>query len=44
LAGTIGETMARSLRISNAKLKNTGRWVPGYRTMVDGVTNAVRTP
>lgn len=38
LAGTVGGTMARSLRISNAKLKNTGRWAPRYRTMVDGMT------
>jgi nucleoside-diphosphate-sugar epimerase len=42
LAGTVGRTMARSLRISNARLKNTGRWAPRYRTMVEGLRTANR--
>jgi nucleoside-diphosphate-sugar epimerase len=42
LAGTVGGTMARSLRISNARLKNTGRWAAQYRTMVAGIADIVR--
>jgi nucleoside-diphosphate-sugar epimerase len=42
LAGTVGGTMARSLRISNGRLKNTGRWTPKYRTMVAGITDIAK--
>jgi nucleoside-diphosphate-sugar epimerase len=37
LAGAVGETMARSLRISNVRLKSSSSWAPKYRTMHDGI-------
>jgi Nucleoside-diphosphate-sugar epimerases len=37
LLGSLGETLARSLRISNRKLERASRWAPRYRTLVDGM-------
>lgn len=37
LLGSLGETLARSLRISNRKLERASAWSPRYRTIVDGV-------
>ena len=36
LTGGLGETMARSLRISNAKLRQMGGWAPKYATSREG--------
>jgi nucleoside-diphosphate-sugar epimerase len=36
LAGGLGETMARSLRISNEKLRQQGGWSPTYATSREG--------
>jgi len=36
LAGSMGETMARSLRISNAKLRDSTAWIPRYPTAREG--------
>jgi nucleoside-diphosphate-sugar epimerase len=36
LAGSLGETLARSLRISNRKLKGATGWAPRYGRSVDG--------
>jgi nucleoside-diphosphate-sugar epimerase len=36
LTGSMGETLARSLRISNAKLRNTTTWTPRYATAREG--------
>jgi nucleoside-diphosphate-sugar epimerase len=36
LGGVVGETLARSLRISNRKLKGASGWAPRYATAVDG--------
>jgi 2-alkyl-3-oxoalkanoate reductase len=40
LAGSLGETLARSLRISNAKLRMFG-WMPGVPTVREGLRQAV---
>ncbi|MBA2459183.1 MAG: NAD(P)-dependent oxidoreductase [Gemmatimonadales bacterium] len=37
LGGAVGGTLARSLRISNRKLKQASGWVPRYRTGVEGM-------
>jgi nucleoside-diphosphate-sugar epimerase len=42
LAGSIGETMGRSLRISNAKLRDKTEWIPTYLTARDGWRRTVR--
>jgi 2-alkyl-3-oxoalkanoate reductase len=36
LGGSLAATMARSLRVSNRKLKAAGRWSPAFRTVRDG--------
>jgi 2-alkyl-3-oxoalkanoate reductase len=36
LGGVVGETIARSLRVSNRKLRKASRRAPRYRTAVDG--------
>jgi 2-alkyl-3-oxoalkanoate reductase len=36
LGGAVGEPMARSLRISNRKLRSASGWAPRYRTALDG--------
>src|SRR5262245_35984788 len=36
LTGNVGETLARSLRISNAKLRDTTAWTPRYATSREG--------
>jgi nucleoside-diphosphate-sugar epimerase len=36
LAGSLGETLGRSLRISNRKLELASGWTPKYRTTLDG--------
>jgi hypothetical protein len=36
LGGSVGETIARSLRLSNRKLRGTGRWVPQYQSAGEG--------
>ena len=36
LTGSVGETMARSLRISNAKLRQMGGWAPQHATSREG--------
>ena len=40
LAGPVGKTLARSLRISNSKLRNTG-WAPKYRSVREGFRAAL---
>jgi 2-alkyl-3-oxoalkanoate reductase len=42
LTGSVGETMARSLRISNAKLRQTTGWTPKYSTAREGWQTAAR--
>jgi len=37
LGGAVGRTMARSLRISNAKFRNASGWSPRYRTALEGL-------
>ena len=37
LGGALGPTIARSLRISNRKLREASAWTPRYRTMLDGL-------
>ena len=37
LFGVVGPTLARSLRISNRKLRESGRWTPRYPTALDGL-------
>jgi nucleoside-diphosphate-sugar epimerase len=37
LAGSLGETMSRSLRISNRKLERASGWTPRYPTALDGL-------
>lgn len=41
LAGPIAKTVARSLRISNRKLRETSDWTPTYPTMLDGMAGIV---
>jgi nucleoside-diphosphate-sugar epimerase len=36
LAGSLGETLGRSLRISSRKLERAGDWTPRYSTTLDG--------
>jgi nucleoside-diphosphate-sugar epimerase len=36
LLGSVGETLARSQRISNARLRATGAWAPRYRSVREG--------
>jgi nucleoside-diphosphate-sugar epimerase len=36
LGGVVGETIGRSLRISNEKLRRAGGWSPRYRTALEG--------
>ena len=36
LAGSLGETLARSQRISNAKLRTMGRWAPRFPSVYGG--------
>jgi len=36
LFGSVGEMLARSLRISNRKLRETTRWAPRYRSAREG--------
>jgi nucleoside-diphosphate-sugar epimerase len=43
LTGSMGETMARSLRISNAKLRQSGAWTPQYATARDGWASAYKS-
>ena len=42
LTGSVGATMARSLRISNAKLRQTTGWTPKYSTAREGWQTAAR--
>jgi nucleoside-diphosphate-sugar epimerase len=42
LAGVVGETIARSLRISNRKLKGASDWSPRYHKTLDGFAEIVR--
>lgn len=41
LAGSLGETVARSQRISNRKLRETTGWSPRYRSMREGWRSVV---
>jgi nucleoside-diphosphate-sugar epimerase len=41
LGGVVGETIARSLRISNRKLKGASDWSPRYPTALDGFAAVV---
>ena len=36
LTGSMGETLARSLRVSNAKLRQLGGWAPQHATSREG--------
>jgi nucleoside-diphosphate-sugar epimerase len=42
LFGSIGEMAARSLRISNKKLRDASGWVPKYPSVREGWPSAVR--
>ena len=44
LAGAVGEAMARSLRISNRKMKEAGGWRPRYGTILDGWADLISPP
>lgn len=37
VVGSVGQTLARSIRISNRKLKNAVAWAPRYPRMLDGL-------
>ena len=37
LAGSVGDAISRSLRISNRKLRNKSGWEPRYRSALDGL-------
>src|SRR5262249_21703917 len=37
LSGSVGQTLARSLRISNKRFKKTAAWTPRYPRMLDGL-------
>lgn len=41
LAPPVGETIARSLRLSNAKLKKASGWRPRYANSVEGIADTV---
>ena len=41
LGGSLGTTLARSLRVSNAKLKSATRWIPDAPSVVDGLRRAI---
>jgi nucleoside-diphosphate-sugar epimerase len=41
LGGSLGETLARSLRISNAKLRGATRWTPSVPNVEDGLRRVV---
>jgi nucleoside-diphosphate-sugar epimerase len=41
LAGSVGETIGRSLRISNRKLRDASGWVPRYSTTLDGLAAVI---
>ena len=41
LSGSLGETLARSLRVSNAKLKGATRWTPSVPNVEDGLRRVV---
>lgn len=41
LLGSLGETIARSQRISNKKLRNASRWSPKYPSIRDGWPDAI---
>jgi nucleoside-diphosphate-sugar epimerase len=41
LAGSVGETMSRSLRISNRKLERASGWAPRFGTTVQGIEAAM---
>lgn len=41
LGGSLGRTLARSLRVSNAKLKSAARWIPDAPSVVDGLRRAL---
>jgi nucleoside-diphosphate-sugar epimerase len=41
LGGSLGGTLARSLRVSNAKLKSATRWIPDAPSVVDGLRRAL---
>jgi len=46
LAGSLGETLARSQRIANRKLRTASGWAPRYPSVVEGwsaVVAALRT-
>jgi len=42
LAGSVGETVARSLRISNARFRQAANWVPQVRSVREGWKRLVR--
>jgi nucleoside-diphosphate-sugar epimerase len=42
LGGVVGETIARSLRISNRKLRQATGWAPRYPTTLDGMADLLR--
>jgi nucleoside-diphosphate-sugar epimerase len=41
LAGSVGDAIGRSLRISNRRLRNASGWEPRYRTALDGLAAVV---
>jgi len=41
LGGSLGGTLARSMRVSNAKLKGAARWIPDAPSVVDGLRRAL---
>lgn len=43
LGGSLGETIARSLRVSNRELKWVSRWSPVYSSAIDGFRDALRS-
>jgi nucleoside-diphosphate-sugar epimerase len=42
LAGSLGDTLGRSLRISNRKLEHASDWTPKHRTTLDGLGAILR--
>jgi 2-alkyl-3-oxoalkanoate reductase len=43
LAGSVGEMLSRSLRVSNAKLRKAVGWAPKYRSLREGLSSFLST-
>jgi nucleoside-diphosphate-sugar epimerase len=44
LTGSVGDMVSRSLRVSNAKLRDAATWIPRYRNATEGWRATLRDP